>query len=212
MDTRVNESPRGAGRKSSKRGAEEGKAAISAIVRFIPASAAKQEEPHEQEWWRPIPETPTTDSYVTGVTALNIPHEGRWAGWHGLMWHLRIEGESEEIKRANQARMGRADEWPYWDETSLRDAREGLEAIGHPSAGRSRAIYAATFARVVAEWVVKMALARGEALAYPQPREVRAWLSRNEQREELANLLASAARAQTQIKEEIHSWRERTGI
>ena len=92
---------------------------------------AQQPLPME-EWWRPIPRTPTTETYVTGAAALNIPHGELCAGWHGLMWHMRIAGDGDAIERANRARMGRADKWPYWDETSLRDTRKGLAEIGPP--------------------------------------------------------------------------------
>ena len=83
------------------------------------------------------------------------------------MWHLRIAGDGENIERANSTRRSWAKEWPYWDETSLRDAREGLATIGHPAAKREEPVYAATFARAVGEWIVRMAMAQGETLAYP---------------------------------------------
>ena len=51
---------------------------------------------------------------------------------------------------------------------------EGTRGIGHPAARRTEPIWAATFARVAAEWTVEMAIARGEAWAYPEPREI--WL------------------------------------
>lgn len=181
-------------------------------IQVVSAAPATQGQGRMEEWWRPIPRTPTTQSYVTNAHALNIPHAGVWAGWHTLLWHIRLEGEGEAIERANQARMGRASDWPYWDETSLRDAREGLATIGHPAAKRAEPVYAATFARVVAERVVRMASAQGEALAYPQPRETSDWLTTQEQREQLKELLARAAKAQGQLEESIRSWQERTGL
>ena len=116
-------------------------------VEVVRTGGATHAARHMAEWWRPIPRTPTPRTYITGPAALNIPHAGVWAGSHGLMWHLRIAGDGENIERANSTRMGWAKEWPYWDETSLRDAREGLATIGHPAAKREEPVYAATFAR-----------------------------------------------------------------
>ena len=182
------------------------------IVQVVPAGTEVPALRWREEWWRPIPETPTPASYVTGPAALNIPHAGVWAGWHTLMWHIRLVGEGEAFERANQARMGQAERWPYWDEASLRDAREGLATIGHPAAKREEPVYAATFARVVAEWVVGMAIAQGEVLAYPQPRETRDWLTTQEQRQQLKELLERAAKAQGHLEGSIRAWLVRTGI
>ena len=105
-------------------------------MHVLSSSAARDMCMRMDEWWRPIPRTPTTQFYITAAAALNIPHAGAWAGWHGLMWHIRHAGEAEAIESANGVRMGRAEKWPWWDETSLRDAREGLATIGHPAAQR----------------------------------------------------------------------------
>ena len=181
-------------------------------VEVVRTGGATHAARHMAEWWRPIPRTPTPRTYITGPAALNIPHAGVWAGSHGLMWHLRIAGDGENIERANSTRMGWAKEWPYWDETSLRDAREGLATIGHPAAKREEPVYAATFARAVGEWIVRMAMAQGETLAYPQPRETRAWLKTDTHREQLADLLARAMKAQGHLKERIRTWQEQAGL
>ena len=181
-------------------------------IEIVSAEAMAQQPLPMEEWWRPIPRTPTTETYVTGAAALNIPHGELCAGWHGLMWHMRIAGDGDAIERANRARMGRADKWPYWDETSLRDTRKGLAEIGHPAARRTEPIWATTFARVAAEWTVEMAIARGEAWAYPEPREIWAWLETNKQKDELRELLGKAVKAHGDLKERIQTWQERVGI
>ena len=78
-------------------------------IEIVSAEAMAQQPLPMEEWWRPIPRTPTTETYVTGAAALNIPHGELCAGWHGLMWHMRIAGDGDAIERANRARMGRAD-------------------------------------------------------------------------------------------------------
>lgn len=181
-------------------------------VQVVATALGTHRQVRLEEWWRPIPRTPTTETFVTSSHALNIPHGDVWAGWHTMLWHMRLEGTGEAIERTNQARMGRSSDWPWWDETSLRDAREGLATLGHPAAKRAEPVYAATFARVVAEWVVETALVQGEALAYPQPRETKGWLSTREQRDQLRELLAGAAKAQGQLEESIRAWQERTGL
>ena len=85
-------------------------------MEMVPAKAVNPDHARMEEWWRPIPRTPTTETYITGPAALNIPHAGVWGGWQGWMWHIRIAGEGEQIERANETRMGRSKEWPYWDE------------------------------------------------------------------------------------------------
>ena len=127
-----------------------------------------------------------------------------------LMWHIRLEGE--EFSEANRAQMGRAAHWPYWDEKSLRDARPGLGLIGHPAARRAEPVHAATFARVVAERVVRMAVARGEDLAYPEPHEIRSWLKRDEDRTSAKALLEKVKGQPREVMEGIERWIGRTKL
>lgn len=183
---------------------------IGQIIEVVSSSDPRARREPPAEWWRPIARTPTPDTYVTGAAALNIPHEGAWAGWHGLMWHIRLEGE--EFSEANRAQMGRAADWRYWDETSLRDARPGLALIGHPAAQRSEPVYAATFARVVAERVVRMAVVRGEDLAYPEPHEIRSWLKTDEERASVKALLGKVNGQPTEVMEDIKRWIGRTKL
>lgn len=175
------------------------------IIEVVRATDPRARRKPPGQWWRPIARTPTPQTYVTAAAALNIPHEGTWAGWHGLMWHLRLEG-GEEASEANRAQMGRAADWPWWDEKSLRDARAGLALIGHPAARRAEPVYAATFARVVAERVVRMAVARGEDLAYPEPHEIRSWLKRDEDRASAKHLLEEVTGQPREVMVDIERW------
>jgi hypothetical protein len=177
---------------------------ISKIIEVVSATDPRARCQPPEEWWCPIARTPTPDTYVTGAAALNIPDGDAWAGWHGLMWHIRLEGE--ECSEANRAKMGRAADWPWWDEKSLRDARAGLALIGHPAAQRAEPVYAATFARAVAERVVRMAVARGEDLAYPEPHETRSWLKSDEERTSAKALLEEVKGQPRDVMEDIKRW------
>ena len=183
---------------------------IGQIIEVVSSTSPRARREPLADWWRPIARTPTPETYVTGAAALNIPDGDAWAGWHGLMWQVRLEGE--EYSEANRAKMGHAADWPYWNEESLRDARAGLRLIGHPAAQRREPVYAATFARAVAEWVVNMAVARGEDLAYPEPHETRAWLTRHDDRRSLKALLAKVKGQPAEVMEDIERWIERTKL
>ena len=183
---------------------------IGQLIEVVSSTDPRARRERPAEWWRPIARTPTPDTYVTGAAALNIPDGDAWGGWHGLMWHIQLEGE--EYSEANRAQMGRAADWPYWTEESLRDARAGLALIGHPAGQREEPVYAATFARALAEQVVEMAVVRGEDLAYPEPHETRARLRRRDDRKSLKTLLEMVRGEPEEVVEDINRWIERTRL
>ena len=156
-------------------------------------------------WWRRIPKTPAGAVYITGSAALNIPQQGEWAGWHGLMWNTRIELPGDDGTE-DGVQLGHQQEWPYWGERGILDVRDGLRMIGHPAGKRDEPVYGASFARAVAEKVIRMARIQAQKLAYPQRKETHHWLKRRSQREELRELLDMGRKREPCITADTMRW------
>ena len=161
-------------------------------------------------WWRRIPKTPAGGAYITGNAALNIPQQGEFAGWHGLMWNTRVvlpdnDGTEDGVQ------LGHRLLWPYWGEKGILDVKEGLRTIGHPAGQRDEPVYGASFARAVAEMVITMARLQAQKLAYPQRKETQHWLKRRSQREELRELLDTACGKEPGISADIIRWQQDSG-
>ena len=162
-------------------------------------------------WWRRIPRTPAGGVYITGSAALNIPQHGEWAGWHGLMWNTRMELPGDDGAQ-DEVQTGRPQEWRYWGGRGILDVRDGLRMIGHPAGNREEAVYGASFARAVAEKVIRMARLHAQQLAYPQRKETHHWLKTPGQREELRKLLEIAQENEPGIRTETRAWERRMGL
>ena len=165
-----------------------------------------------ENWWRPIPRTPTTETYVAGQASLNIPYEGHNGDWGSLLWGMRLVENGVPVEEANTTTMGSAQQWPYWDATSLRDAREGLLAIGHPAGQRAEPIYAARFARTVAERIVGPATENAPEIFYPCIRDVRSWLRHPDETALFHALLDRAGEKLPHIREITERWINSTRI
>ena len=164
-----------------------------------------------ERWWRRIPKTPAGGVYITGSAALNIPQHGEWAGWHGLMWNTRVATASDDGTE-DGVQLGHQEEWPYWGDRGILDVKDGLRMIGHPAGKRDEPVYGASFARAVAEKVIRMARLQAQRLAYPQRKETRHWLKRRSQREELRELLDMAREGEPTIRAETTQWQRDTGL
>ena len=162
-------------------------------------------------WWRQIPTTPAGGVYITGSAALNIPQQGEWAGWHGLMWNTRVvlpdnDGTEDGVQ------LGHPHEWPYWGGRGILDVKDGLRMIGHPAGKRDEPVYGASFARAVAEKVIRMARLQAQEFAYPQRKETQHWLKRRSQREELRELLDIGCEGEPRRRADIMRWQQDTGL
>lgn len=162
-------------------------------------------------WWRRIPETPAGGVYITGSAALNIAQHGEWAGWHGLMWNTRITLPDDDGVE-DGVQLGHQKEWPCWGSRGILDVRDGLRTIGHPAGIRNEAVYGASFARAVAEKVIRMARLKAQQLAYPQRKETHHWLKTRSQRAELRKLLDMACETEARIRADTMQWERDTGL
>ena len=142
---------------------------------------------------------------------MNIPQQGEWAGWHGMMWNTRIELRDDDGTE-NGVQLGDRQKWPCWGDRGILDVREGLLMIGHPAGKRDDPVYGASFARAVAEKVIRMARIEAQELAYPQRKETRHWLKRRSQREELRELLDMGREGEPDIRAETARWQRDTGL
>ena len=84
--------------------------------------------------------------------------------------------------------------------------------IGHPAGKRDEPVYGASFARAVAEKVIRMARLQAQEFAYPQRKETQHWLKRRSQREELRELLDIGCEGEPRRRADIMRWQQDTGL